>query len=319
MKIVIAESTDFSAAAAEELRRIGEVAALPGDRAALMAALPDADVLWVRLRHRVDSEVLRVAPRLKYIVTNTTGLNHIDLEESKRLGIEVLSLRGETTFLDDVRATAELTVGLLLGLMRAVPAAASHVRAGGWDRDSFKGRELYGKTIGVVGYGRLGRIVARYVRAFDMRVLTTDPNVAASAVGPEVTMVDLPELLRGSDVVTLHVALSPATVSLLGGAELDQMRRGSFLVNTSRGELLDEPALLRALESGHLAGAALDVLCGEQDLDLAIHPLVRYAQAHTNLLITPHIGGCTWESLAKTEEFLARRLVDRVTSLNVAS
>ena len=118
------------------------------------------NALWVRLRNRIDREVFDAAPRVRFVITNTTGLNHIDQEEADRRGVRVISLRGESEFLKDVRATAEHTVGLLLALMRRIPAARDHVRRGGWNRDLFRGNELYGKTAGIVGYGRLGRLVA---------------------------------------------------------------------------------------------------------------------------------------------------------------
>ena len=147
------------------------------DRSGLVAAVGEVNILWVRLRHRIDAEVMAAAPHLKIIVTPTTGLNHIDLEEAGRRGIRILSLRGEAEFLQDVRATAEHTLALILALLRHVPTALTHVQEGGWNRDQFKGRELHRKTVGVVGYGRLGRIVARYLRAFDTQVLITDPNL----------------------------------------------------------------------------------------------------------------------------------------------
>jgi D-3-phosphoglycerate dehydrogenase len=251
---------------------------------------------------------MAAAPRLKIIVTPTTGLNHIDVEEARRRRIEVLSVRGETTFLEDVRATAEHTVALMLALLRHVPAAFAHVKSSGWNRDQFKGSELHEKTIGVIGYGRLGRIVARYLRAFDAHVLATDPNVDASLVAPDVALVPLTQLLQEADLVTLHTNLCEKTRGLFGQAEFSTMKRGAWFINTSRGELVDESALLAALRSGQLGGAALDVLCEEHSDGMGNNPLVVYAREHDNLVITPHIGGCTTESMEKTELFLAERL-----------
>jgi D-3-phosphoglycerate dehydrogenase len=197
----------------------------------------------------------------------------------------------------------------MLTLLRHLPAAVTHVHDGGWDRDQFKGHELHEKTVGVVGYGRLGRIVARYVRAFDARVLVTDPHVGASALDPGIVLVTLEELLQEADLVTLHVNLCDATYGFFGPAQFTAMKPGSWFINTSRGELVDEQALLAALRSGHIAGAAVDVLAAERSAGMGSHPLVVYARENENLIITPHIGGCTVESMAKTESFLAERLL----------
>jgi D-3-phosphoglycerate dehydrogenase len=304
----VAESSGFSSEAAALLRDQGDLVLADMDRSELLLALQEAEVLWVRLRHRIDSQIMAAAPRLKIIVTPTTGLNHIDVEEARRRGIQVLSLCGENEFLADVRATAEHTVALILSLLRHVPAALGHVKSGAWNRDQFKGSELFGKTVGVVGYGRLGRIVARYLRAFDTRVVTSDPNVDAASVASEVALVPLSQLLQKSDVVTLHVSLCGETRGFFGREQFAAMKTGAWFINTSRGELVDESALLGALRSGQLGGAALDVLCEEHSNGTGNNPLVDFAREHDNLIITPHIGGCTAESMEKTELFLAKKL-----------
>ena len=308
LTILVTESSGFSSAAAALLRRIGNLRLADLDRLGLMAAVQDADVLWVRLRHRIDAEVLAAALRLKIIVTPTTGLNHIDLNEARRRGIKILSLQGETEFLNNIRATAEHTVGLMLSLLRRVPAALAHVRKGHWDRDLFKGRELFDKTIGIIGYGRLGRIVGKYLRAFDAQILANDSHIDQKTLSSGIFATPLDDLLQESDIVTLHVNLSDRTRNFFGKEQFSKMKPGAWFVNTARGELIDEMALLEALQSGRLAGAALDVLCGEQQDVMENHPLVAYAREHDNLLITPHIGGCTVESMEKTETFMATKL-----------
>jgi D-3-phosphoglycerate dehydrogenase / 2-oxoglutarate reductase len=305
--ILVSESNGFSNKAAELLSQAGDLILADLDRPALMASVGKVDVLWVRLRHRIDAEVMAAGGGLRMIVTPTTGLNHIDLDEARRYGIQVLSLRGETKFLENIRATAEHTMALIFSLLRRVPAAVAHAKNGDWNRDLFKGSELYGKTVGVVGYGRLGRIVARYLRGFDTRVLAADPNVNRASV-PEVTLVGLKQLLQESDVVTVHVNLCDKTLGLFGREEFAAMKTGAWFVNTSRGEVVDENALLDALRSRRLAGAALDVLSCEK-FDMKDHPLLAYARENDNLIITPHIGGCTTESMEKTEYFLAGRLL----------
>jgi D-3-phosphoglycerate dehydrogenase len=312
MKLLIVESLEFSSDALARLHRQFDVVTGDLDRPGVLRAVHDADVLWVRLRHAIDREVMDAAPRLAIVVTNTTGTNHIDLEEAARRGIRVLSLRGETDFLRNVRATAELAVGLLLALVRHIPAAAAHVRAGGWDRYPFKGHQIYGKTAGIIGYGRLGRLMAGYLAAFGLRVLaTTKPG---DEVTPDagVTMTSLDTLLAESDIVSLHVDLRPETVRLIGRDAFRAMKPGAWFINTARGELVDESALVEALASGHLGGAAVDVIADPLHGAIAGRALHDYAAHHDNLIITPHIGGYTFESLAATEIFLADRLIHLV-------
>jgi len=317
--IVVTESGAFPSSAAALLREVGELTLADLDRPALLRAVCDADVLWVRLRHRIDAEVLDASARLQIIVSATTGLNHVDMDEAGRRGIQVLSLRGETEFLRDVRATAEHTIGLLLALLRQLPRAAEHARCGGWDRDLLRGSEIYGKTVGIIGYGRLGRRVAHYLHAFDARVLAADPHIDVSATDAGVQLVPLPDLLRESDIVLLHASYDVGTHGFFGREQFAAMKQGAWFVNTARGELVNEGALLWALECRRLAGAALDVLAGERSDGMRDHPLVAYARRRPNLIITPHIGGCTAESMEKTETFLAQKLCANILTHTTAN
>ena len=309
--ILVSESRDFAPEARQLLGSIGRVQWEDLTREELPAHLREADVLWVRLRSRIDAGILEAAPHLKIIASPTTGLNHIDMEAALARQIRVLSLRGERQFLRSIRATAEHTIGLILSLLRHVPAAVEHVRGRGWNRDLFRGSELYGRNVGIVGYGRLGPIVAQYLSAFECTVSVCDPFVRREDVAAPARLVGLDELLATSDVVTVHVDLNPNTQNLFGAGEFRRMRPGAFFINTSRGELVDEAALLEALESGQLGGAALDVICREHKYEDS--PLIEWARSHSNLIITPHIGGCTSESMARSEVFLAGRLREMVS------
>lgn len=316
--ILVSESLNFSDAATNRLRSAGRVTLADLDRPGLLSAVRDVDTLWVRLRHTIDSEVMDRAPRLRLIATPTTGLNHIDLDEAARRGIRVISLRGETAFLDRIHATAEHTLALTFALLRHVPAASRHVTEGGWNRDLFRGRELRGKTAGVVGYGRIGRMVAACLQALGMKVLATDPAVNRAAPGgpaSEIEFVPLAALLERADLVTLHVVFNEKTRAFFGASEFARMKPGAWFINTSRGELVDEAALLQSLVNGRISGAALDVLSGENSSGMSAHPLVQYARTHESLLITPHVGGCTSESMQATEEFLAEKVVAALASL----
>lgn len=308
LKILNAEPSGYCAEAGALLAELGEVVAKEMSRFSLLKELGCYDVLIVRLAHQIDREIIDAGVRLRVIVTATTGLDHIDLDYAHKRRITVLSLRGETEFLRQVRATAEHTWALLLGLLRNIVPASIAACEGNWDRDMFRGRELNGKRLGIVGLGRLGAKVARYGQVFGMAVSAFDPFVQdwVEGVRREAT---LGELLKKSDILSLHVPLNSETVAMVGADELALLPPGAVIVNTSRGQIIDEKALLEVLENRHLAGAALDVVSGERDNENHVESkLLAYAGRHDNLLITPHIGGATHESMAKTEVFMAHKL-----------
>lgn len=307
-RLLIAEPVDFSPQALATLRAAADVELRAVDRAELPSAFATYDVVWFRLAHRITAEVLGPRPRTRVLATPVTGLDHLDLEACRRRGVRVVSLRGETEFLRNVRATAELTLALALALLRRIPAARQAVLEGHWNRDAFRGHELFGKTAGIVGVGRLGTIVAGYFRALGMRVLGYDPRPDFPHAAAE-RADSLDNLLRQSDLVSIHASYDPTTHHLLGPRELALMPPGSVLVNTARGGIVDDRALVALLESGRLAGAALDVVEGEPDVGPE-HPLVQFARRSDRLLLVPHLGGNTVESFEKTEQFLAERVVE---------
>jgi D-3-phosphoglycerate dehydrogenase len=312
-RIVIAEPLHYSPEARAILGSIGPVVDGPFDRSALLEAVGEAEVLIVRLGHQIDAEILAAGPTLRVIGSPTTGTDHIDLEAAAARGIRVLCLRGETELLSSIRATPEHTWALLLALVRKLPAAAAAGRTGAWDRDAFRGTELAGKRLGIFGFGRVGRIVATFGTAFQMSVSAYDTT---STGAPGVTMVaSLPELLERSDVLLVHVPLDATTEGAIGAAELARLPPGAVLVNTARGSIVDEDALVGALQRGHLAGAAVDVLDGERGPGgLSASPLLQYASEHADrAIVTPHIAGATWESMHRTEVFLAERLRELVS------
>jgi D-3-phosphoglycerate dehydrogenase / 2-oxoglutarate reductase len=306
-RILIAEPLDFSPQAVAILGAAGEVVQEPWPAERLPQAFQEFDAVWLRLAHRVDAAILGPRPRCRVLAAAVTGLDHLDLDACRERGVRVVSLRGETDFLKTVRATAEHTVALLLALLRRIPEAANAVRRGEWRRDLYRGHELHGKTAGIVGVGRLGTLVAGYLRAFGMRVVGHDPHTPFAPTVAE-PMASLEALLAVADVVSLHVPYSTETRGLLGARQFAALKPGAVLVNTARGGVIDEAALLAALESGHLAGAALDVLDGEPEVS-PDHPLIQAARRRSDLLIVPHLGGNTWESLQKTEVFLAHKVV----------
>lgn len=284
----------------------------PMDRRTLLKRIHAFEILVVRLGHQIDAEVLEAAKKLRVIVSPTTGLNHIDLGSANKRGIAVLSLQGHSEFLNDIHATAEHTWALLLALVRKVPQAHAHAIAGGWERDIFKGHELHGKTLGIVGLGRLGKKVARFGCAFGMRVLGCDIRTVAG-LPSGIEQVEWDDVIANADVVTLHANFTEANRGILNSAAFARMKTGSVFINTARGELVDEKALLYALEHGPLVGAALDVLCGEHAGWNMSAALLEYARRNDRLLLTPHLGGCTVESMEKTEYYMVRQLLNHLS------
>ena len=309
MRILIAEPENFSEKALATLRTAGRVECRAIRQRELKQAMGVYDVIWIRLGLEVAVDDVPVKPRCRYIVTATTGIDHLDLDVIAKAGMKCISLRGHDKFLKTISSTAELALGLLISLVRNIPSACASVLKGNWNRDGFRGIQLEGLTIGIVGCGRLGRKLASYCNALGLNVLFYDPYVEGMSIsGIKVPSLDL--LLKRSDIVSLHVKLTEETSGMIGRKQFAIMKKGAYLVNTSRGDVIVESALLSALKSGHLAGAALDVLSGEPGID-GRHVLVSYARKHNNLIITPHIGGATADAMAKCEDYLAEVLVKR--------
>ena len=308
IRILNAEPMNYHDEPRQVLQALGKVDERQLSRAEFIRCLPEYDVLIIRLGFQVDREVIDAGSNLKAIVTATTGLDHIDVAYAEQCGIKVLSLRGETDFLRSIPATAEHTWALLLALVRRIPWAFHSVLLGEWDRDAFRGHDLRGRRLGIVGLGRVGQKVARYGLAFGMPVYAHDPSPTDAI--PDVSMcATLSDLLRQSDVLSLHVPFNPTTEKLIGAPELALLPPGAVIVNTARGAVLDEAALLDALQSGNLSGAALDVLTDERvQRSGTSERLLAYARTHDRLLITPHVGGATEESMCATELFMAGKL-----------
>jgi len=309
-RILNTEPGRLSQEARLALRKLARVDEVEADRLYLLENIHKYHGLFIGLRNLIDRDVLDKAELLRCIVTPTTGLNHIDMAFSEAKGVKVLSLRGETEFLSTVSATAELAWGMLLALVRKIPTANQSVMMGEWVRDNFYGNELRGRTLGILGFGRLGRMLSAYGQAFGMKVLSHDIR-SVSVV--DVESVGLTELLERSDVISVNLALNDETRGMLGREEFLRVKQGAFLLNTARGEILDEDALLESLLTGRLAGAALDVMAGETSGNqnwLKESNLHAYARDHSNLLITPHIGGVTYESVEKTNHFIIEKLAN---------
>jgi D-3-phosphoglycerate dehydrogenase / 2-oxoglutarate reductase len=299
-------SDPLSAAALETLRAAPGVAVdvrLGLTEAGLLPLVPEIEAWIVRGATKVTRRLMESAPRLRWVARAGAGLDNIDVAAAKERGVQVLNVPGANAV-----AVAELTFGLLLGLFRKIPAADASVRRGEWDKSRYMGRELRGKTLGIVGLGKIGRAVARRARGFEMTCVGHDPLVPDAEVrAMEVEPLDLEALLARSDIVTLHVPLTPETKGMIGRARLARMARGAVLVNAARGGLVDEVALLAALESGALAGAALDVFADEPPKG---SPLL----SHPRLILTPHIGAATAEAQEAVGEEIVKLLLAQMAA-----
>lgn len=269
------------------------------------------DVVVMGLGLHFNKDVLQKGKNIKVLVTSTTGTDHIDMAYAKERGIVVISLKDDIEFLKTVTSTAELAWGLLIDLARGISRSFESVTHYEWNRERFRGVELRGKTLGIVGLGRLGAMVAQYGRAFGMHVVATDPHLAADAFANlGVQSVSFDELLGVSDVISIHVHLTPETTHLFSTTAFENMKPTALLVNTARGNIVDEVALLDALQNNRFAGYATDVLDGEVHFHESFvhHPVIEYAKQHSNVVVTPHIGGMTHESRSRTDIFAAEKL-----------
>ena len=270
--------------------------------------LKKADILVVRLAVNVDKKIIDSAPNLKIIATSTTGLNHIDMGYAKKRGAKVISLRGRTGFLKNIPSTAEETMALILALFRKLPWAFDYVKSGGWDSTAWSGNQLHKKTLGLMGFGRLGKIVAKYAKAFGMNVIVCDPHIPKKVMDARgVKKIDMAALFKTSDILSLHVLLTPETHLLVAEKHLKFMKPSAYLISTARAELIEKGALYKALKNKWIAGAAIDVMWDERPsgAHLKNDHLWKYAKTEKNLIILPHIGGATIEAMHTTQDFIA--------------
>lgn len=248
--------------------------------------LHSADALIIRSATRVTSEMVSLAPRLKAIGRAGVGVDNVDLAAATERGIAVFNAPEGNTI-----AAAELTIALMISVARKIPAAEASLRRGEWDRAGFRGVELRGKVLGLIGAGRIGSEVGVRGRVFGMQVIACDPYLSgARADELQVEMVDLDEILERADFISIHVPLTHETRGILGAKALEQMKPTAYLVNASRGGVVDEAALAKALHDGDITGAALDVYESEP---LAPDSPLRDAP---NLVLTPHLGASTAEA-----------------------
>jgi D-3-phosphoglycerate dehydrogenase len=285
MKIVLAEKVSPATLAVFAAEPGWEVLTHDQLPDGLPAALADADALVVRSAVQVDDALMSKAPKLRVIGRAGVGVDNIDADAATRRGIVVMNTPGANAV-----AVAELTIALMLALARKLPTANATMHAGKWEKKSLQGAELRGKTLGILGLGRIGLEVARRAKGFGLEIVGSDPFVSAAVARENgIFLVSLDELFAKSDYITLHVGLTPQTTEVINAKTLAAMKKGVRIINCARGELIDDAALVAALKSGQVAGAALDVYAVEPPKDSP------YA-ALDNVILTPHIAGSTAEA-----------------------
>ncbi len=265
------------------------------DRAELLTAIGDADALLVRSATKVDAEALAAAKRLKVVARAGVGLDNVDVRAATQAGVMVVNAPTS-----NIVSAAELAVALMLAAARHVSPAHAALKAGEWKRSRYTGIELYEKTVGIVGLGRIGVLVAQRLSAFGMRVIAYDPYVQAGrAAQMGVRLVDLDTLLAEADFMSVHLPKTPETLGLIGVEQLAKVKPSLVLVNAARGGIVDEPALYAALKEGRVAGAGLDVFTSEPCTDSPLFEL-------ENVVATPHLGASTDEAQEKAGIAVAR-------------
>jgi D-3-phosphoglycerate dehydrogenase len=265
------------------------------DRGALLAALADANAVLVRSATKVDAEAIAAAPKLQVVARAGVGLDNVDIKAATTAGVMVVNAPTS-----NIISAAELTVGHILSLARHIPAAHAALAQGQWKRSAYTGVELYEKTVGIIGLGRIGALITARLQAFGVNVIAYDPYVtSARAQQLGVTLVTLDELLAQSDFITIHMPKTPETTGMISDEQLAKMKPTAFIVNVARGGLIDEDALYRALTSNVIAGAGLDVFVSEPPKD---SPLL----ALPNVVVTPHLGASTDEAQEKAGVSVAK-------------
>jgi len=299
MKIVLAEKVSPATLAVFSAEPGWQILTHDNLPEGLPAALNDADALVVRSAVQVDDTLLEHAPNLRVIGRAGVGVDNIDAEAATRRGIVVMNTPGANAV-----AVAELTIGLMLALARKIPAANASMHAGKWDKKSLQGAELKGKTLGILGLGRIGLEVARRARAFGLEIVGSDPFVSAAVARENgILLLPLEEIFARADYLTLHVGLTPQTAGVINARSLAAMKKGVRIINCARGELVEDAALAAALKSGQVAGAALDVFTLEPPKDSPFIGL-------DNVILTPHIAGSTAEAQEAVGIQIARQVRD---------
>lgn len=308
MQIGILEKKDFSQKAIAILKKIDQVEFFDG--ANLEKFVQDKEIIFLRLKYFIGKKILDRAGKLKFICSPTTGLNHLDLVEIKKRNITVLSLGGENKFLFNIRATPEHTFGLLLSLLRNYKKAFLNRKNTAWDRDKFKGYEISGKNIGIIGFGRIGKILAKYFSVFGAKVFFYDINSKIKPYYGAAKINKLEALIKKCDVLLLCASFDKKNEKFFNKKYINLLKN-KYFINTARGELVDEEYLIKKIKENHFRGVALDVISNETGKN-NLNKFIDLTE-NRNFILTSHISGATFESMCNTEEFLVKKLKKRLS------
>lgn len=264
------------------------------------------DAIFTKFNYEINKRFLLKAKNLKYIISNVTGLDAIDIIQAKKQGIKIFSLKNKKKFLRNITSTSEFTFALMLSLLRKIPYAHNSVINKIYDRYSYVGNNLKDKTLGIIGFGRNGKLIYKYAKSFSMKVIFVDKNYKGKAKGN----VPLNYLLKNSDIITLNVDLNKSTKNLIDNKKLKLINKNAFLINTSRCEIVNQKDLFEALKKDKIAGFASDFLEQKNFTYTTISKkLIKLAKNKKNVIFTPHLGGATYESMFQTEEFVFKQLI----------
>lgn len=303
MQIGILEKKDFSVEAIKNLKKIGKVSFFNDKN--LDIFLKDKDIIFIRLKYFIGKDFLNLAKKLKVICTPTTGLNHLDLKEIEKRNIKIVSLKGEYKFLSEIRATPEHAFGLTLSLLKNYNKAFLNGANNDWNRDVLKGFEIFKKNVGIIGFGRVGKILSKYFLSFGASVYFYDVNKKIKDQGGARSVNSLNNLIKKSDIVLLCVDYSEKNDKFFNKKYIDLLKN-KYFINIARGELIDENYLLKKIRDNYFKGIALDVIANENGRN-NLNKFLKLTK-NRNFILTPHIGGATYESMHKTENFITIKL-----------
>ena len=266
------------------------------------------EIIITRLKYQFDENFLRYAKKLEVIVTFTTGLTHLDLKEIKKRNIKIISLKNENRFLENIHSSSEFAFLMMLSINRNFyPSILEVKNKKKWNRDLYIGKDLFAQTIGILGYGRIGKKIKKYATAFGMKIKIYDKY--NNNIPKKFKQKSIRDLFTNSNIVVIAINYDDANKHIINKNNLKYLNKDACLVNISRGEIINETDLLRFLKNKLIKAVALDVLENENNINYKSNKLIEYSSKNNNLIISPHIAGATFDSFKKTQEFLINKLI----------
>ena len=309
--LLILEKEDFSKPAIALLQKKFNVRKLPKNNLLQNKYIQSSHIIFIRLKYNINKIFLDKAVNLKFLVSPTTGLNHLDLNELKKRKIKVISLNKEKKFLKKINSTPELTWALALNLVRKINSAYDDVIKNNWNREKFKGIDLHDKYCGIIGYGRIGRVIRKYAKAFDMRVMIYDPYKKLNNTKESSS---LSQIFKKSFLIFVTANSNDKNNNLID-KKYFKLTSSSFFINTSRGEIVNYIDMINFVNEKNLLGVGLDVFPNEQNrnyMKQLLKKIKKIKNFREKFIITPHLGGATKSSMQMTEYFLSKKLIDYV-------